>query len=252
MARSWDRAIVVGASSGIGEAVARQLAGEGTQVALVARRVDRLKRICAEINEAQGAVLATPFAHDVAKTEGTAALFQEITTRLGGLDLVVYAAGIMPPREFGEFPTQSDLEVIKTNFAGAVAWLNEAATRFARARSGTIIGVSSVAGDRGRTKNPIYHATKAALDTYLESLRARLARLGVTVVTAKPGFVRTPMMESEPLPGMIPVLEPADAASQILRGAASHKRVVYVPWWWRPVMWAIRTIPDPIFERLKV
>jgi short-subunit dehydrogenase len=230
----------------------RQLAAAGTSVALVARRQDELERICEEINRAAGEERAQAFAHDVRKTAEVASLFQEITTALGGLDLLVYASGVMPARGVDEFPTARDLDTIETNFSGAVAWLNEVSVRFGRARSGTIIGISSVAGDRGRTKNPIYNATKAALDTYLAALRARLARKGVTIVTAKPGIVRTAMIADGALPSLVPVLPAEDAARQILEAGAAGKRVVYVPWWWRPIMLAVRAIPDPIFERLNV
>jgi short-subunit dehydrogenase len=221
-------------------------------VALVARRRGELERICAEINQAAGGQVARAFAHDVRETAGVASLFQEIATALGGLDLLVYASGVMPARGPDDFPTDRDLDVVQTNFTGAVAWLNEGAIRFGRAKAGTMVGISSVAGDRGRAKNPIYNATKAALDTYLEALRARLARKGVTIVTAKPGYVRTPLLEGESVPGLIPVLPADEAARQILQAAAARRRIVYVPWWWRPIMWAVRAIPDPIFERLNV
>jgi short-subunit dehydrogenase len=243
---------VVGASSGIGEAMARQLAAAGTTVALVARREAELGRICEEINQATGEARARVFVHDVRNTDETAGLFQEIATSLGGLDLLVYASGVMPARGLEEYPTDRDLETIAVNLSGAVSWLNEAAERFGRARSGTIIGISSVAGDRGRAKNPIYNATKAGLDTYLEALRTRLARKGVTIVTVKPGFVRTPLLETGGLVGLVPVVSAGEAARQILEAAASGRRVVYVPWWWRPVMLAVRAIPAPLFERLNL
>ena len=241
---------MVGASSGIGEALARELGSDGVSVALVARRKTQLDVICSEINDSTGQKRAMAFGHDVRDSAHVGALFQEIATALGGVDLVVYASGIMPTPGADEYPTSEDVAAIETNFVGAVAWLNEAAIRFSRAGRGTIVGISSVAGDRGRTKNPIYHATKAALDTYLESLRSRLARRGVKVVTVKPGYVRTALIEDLELPGPIPVLAPDEAARQILRAAAAGKRVAYIPGWWRPVMWMVRAIPSPIFERL--
>jgi short-subunit dehydrogenase len=252
MAKTWERAIVVGASSGIGEAMARQLAAAGTAVALVARRQAELERIREDINRAAGGARSRAFAHDVRKTDEVSPLFQEITTTLGGLNLLVYASGVMPARGLEEYPTDRDLEMIEVNFTGAVAWLNEAARRFGRARSGTIVGISSVAGDRGRAKNPVYNATKAAMDTYLEALRARLAQKGVDIVTVKPGFVRTPLLENEGLSGLVPVLPADEAARKILQAAAAGKRVVYVPQWWRPIMLVVRAIPAPIFERIKL
>jgi decaprenylphospho-beta-D-erythro-pentofuranosid-2-ulose 2-reductase len=244
--------VVVGASSGIGEAIARQLAAGGSRVALVARSEDKLQRICVELNLHSEPPRALAFQHDVRRTADARSLFQQITTELGGLDLVVFCSGRMPDVAVDQFPTAEDMATIDTNFAGAVAWLNEAAVRFARAGSGTIVGISSVAGDRGRQKNPVYSATKAALNVYLESLRNRLARKGVTVLTVKPGYVRTPLIEGLQLPGLFPVIGPEQAAAEILRAAASGKRVVYVPAWWRAIMLVITAIPARVFERLSI
>lgn len=247
----WRRAIVVGASSGIGEQIARQLAADGARVALVGRREDRLEAICADIAVHTGADVAFAYRYDVRSRDDLSALFQDITGRLGGLDLIVYATGVMPRVGPREYRTESDRDAIETNFTGAVAWLNEAAARFARAEEGTIIGVSSVAGDRGRRGNPVYGATKAALATYLESLRNRLAMLGVTVTTVKPGYVQTAQIEGLALPGFFPVITPEVAARQILVSAAAGKGIVYVPAWWRYVMVIIRALPSPIMSRLK-
>lgn len=246
----WGKAIVVGASSGIGEQVARQLAAGGARVALVGRREDRLQTICTEINREVGSEAAFAVTHDVRHREDLSALFQQITLRLMGLDLVVYVAGAMPRVGPQEYPTEVDRDVIDTNFTGAVAWLNEAATRFSRAGEGTIVGISSVAGDRGRRGNPVYGATKAALATYLESLRNRLAVRGVTVTTVKPGYVRTDLLEGLALPGFFPVLDPKEAARQTLAGAAAGKGTVYTPPWWRFVMLAVRAVPPRVMQRL--
>jgi NAD(P)-dependent dehydrogenase (short-subunit alcohol dehydrogenase family) len=208
--------------------------------------------IAAAIDAQAGGESALTFVHDVRDVQAVPDLFQEIATRLGGLDLVVYAAGIMPPVGPEEYPTTNDLAVIEANFAGAVAWLNQAANRFGRARAGTIVGISSVAGDRGRLGNPVYNASKAGLDTYLEALRARLARRGVTVLTAKPGYVRTALIEGVALPRSLPVISAERAAELILKAAAEGERVAYVPGWWRLIMTVVRAIPAPIFERLNL
>lgn len=250
MPGSWERALVVGASSGIGEAVARELGQRGVRVAVVARRADRLERLCEDINGNSGELRALAFPHDVRDWRAAGALFQEITTALGGLDLVVYAAGIMPGVGPHDYSTSTDVATIETNFTGAVAWLDEAAHRFGIAGCGTIVGISSVAGDRGRRGNPVYGASKAALNTYLESLRTRLARAGVSVVTIKPGYVRTGLLEASGRTGPIPVISPEEAAHAILDAAANRRRVVYVPSWWRLVMLAVRAIPAVLFERL--
>jgi decaprenylphospho-beta-D-erythro-pentofuranosid-2-ulose 2-reductase len=248
----WSKAIVVGASSGIGEQISRQLAAAGARVALVGRREDRLQTICAEINRDAASETAFAVPHDVRDRGDLSALFQQITGRLAGLDLVVYVAGTMPRVGPQEYPTEVDRDTIETNFTGAIVWLNEAATRFARAGEGTIVGISSVAGDRGRRGNPVYGATKAALGTYLESLRNRLSVRNVTVTTVKPGYVRTAQVEGLVLPRIFPVVGPEDAAREILAAAAAGKGIVYIPSWWRFVMTAIRAVPPRIMQRLNI
>ena len=239
---TWKRAIIVGASSGIGEALARALAADGSQVALVARREDKLRALAAEIS-------ARFYVHDVTDTGSVPALFSRITHDLGGLDLIIYAAGVMPSVGPEEYSTIKDAGTIAANFTGAVAWLNEAAPRFETAKHGTIVGISSVAGDRGRRGNPVYGATKAAFNAYLESLRNRTERKGVSVVTIKPGPVKTPMTEGVKMPGMI---EADQAAAEILAAAKDKVRVAYVPAKWKPIMAVIRAIPAPIFKYLNI
>lgn len=233
---TWKRAIVVGASSGIGEAVARELLAGGTQVACVSRRG----------TAPEGGL---GFAHDVHDIESVPALFAEITQRLGGLDLIVYASGVMPAVAPDEYSTDKDADIIAVNLTGAIAWLNPAAVRFEKARAGTIVGISSVAGDRGRRGNPVYGATKAALNAYLESLRNRIERAGAFVVTVKPGPVQTPMTAGLKMPGMIAAEQ---AAHEILTAAKDKVRTAYVPGKWRLIMTVIRAIPAPLFKYLNI
>jgi decaprenylphospho-beta-D-erythro-pentofuranosid-2-ulose 2-reductase len=249
MPRTFQRAIIIGASSGIGEALAAKLTAEGCRVALVARRLDALQSIAAQLNTQAQKDLACVYAHDVREITEVPALFAEITQSLGGLDLIVYAAGIMPRLGIDQYATDQDADTITTNFTGAVAWLNEAAQRFGRASAGTIVGISSVAGDRGRRGNAVYGATKAALNAYLESLFNRLARKGVVVVNVKPGPVETPMTTGLKMPGMAPVEQ---VAGEILLAAHAGTRIVYTPARWRLVMRIICAIPAPIFKYLPI
>jgi NAD(P)-dependent dehydrogenase (short-subunit alcohol dehydrogenase family) len=154
----------------------------------------------------------------------------------------------MPRIAPDEYTFAKDRDVISTNVLGAMAWLNEAADRFARAGDGTIVGISSVAGDRGRRGNPAYHASKAALDAYLESLRHRVARRGVAVVTVKPGPIDTPMTRGM---GRLPLLTSAEeCARQTIAAARRGRAVAYVPRAWRPIMFVVRHLPYPVFNRL--
>jgi short-subunit dehydrogenase len=249
---SWAQAIVLGASSGIGAALARQLAGAGCRVALLARRESELTAVADAINGPAAAgsppPLARAYVHDVTCTAEVEPLFARIVNDLGGLDLMVYAAGVMPPLGEAEYSFEKDRQTVEVNLVGAIAWLNQAARHFARARTGTIVGVSSVAGDRGRRGYPVYGASKAALDAYLEALRHRLTRSGVAVVTAKPGPVDTRMSAHV---RRRPFLISADrAAREILAAAARGTPVAYVPRLWRPIMFAVRSLPHALFTRL--
>jgi NAD(P)-dependent dehydrogenase (short-subunit alcohol dehydrogenase family) len=250
MAQAFRHAVIVGASSGMGAEMARQLAAQGCRVALVARRESELRALAAEINGARAEQCALAFEHDVRCYAEIPALFQSICRELGGLDLFIYAAGVMPRVAEDEYSFDKDRAMIEVNLLGAIAWINEAANRFQAAKHGTIVGISSVAGDRGRRGQPVYCTSKAALDTYLEAVRNRVGRTGVRVVTIKPGPVDTPMTKGlDKLPLLIPVEE---AAQQILAAAARGSRTAYVPAKWRPIMAVIRSIPSPIFQKLNV
>lgn len=249
MQTEWRKAIVVGASSGIGEALTRELTASGCSVVIVARRKDRLDQIVASIN-GMSQNLAFAYVADVKDNFSTEASFEECVKLLGGLDLFIYAAGVMPIITQTEYDTTKDILTLQTNLEGAIAWINCAAKRFERAQSGTIIGIGSVAGDRGRRGYPVYAASKAGLDCYLESLRNRLSQYGVSIITSKPGPVKTEM--TQPLgnrPGMI---DSQTAAKVILRGARKFGKTVYVPWILGTVSAILRTIPSVIMRKLKI
>jgi len=245
----WKQAVVVGASSGMGAALGKRLAAGGCQVALVARREEELARVCEEIN-AGGAVRARAYPHDVRAVEEVPALFQQIAADLGGLDLVIFAAGVQPRVAPDEYSTEKDRLIVEVNVIGAMAWLNEAARRFERAGAGTIVGISSIAADRGRRGNPAYGASKAALDHFLEALRNRLSQRGVNVVTIKPGFVDTDLTKG--MSGLFWLISPDQAAAKILAAARRGSVVAYVPARWRMVGLIIRSIPSFLFRRLKI
>jgi short-subunit dehydrogenase len=243
-----QRAIVVGASSGIGEAIAKRLASDGAQVALVARRQQELERVARSIAESKTGS-AKVYAHDVTRFDEAAPLFDRIVDELGGIDCVVYAAGVMPKLEESEYAFVKDRQMVEVNLLGAMAWFNPAAAHFEAKRSGTLVGISSIAGERGRRGNPAYCTSKAALSTYLESLRNRLSRYGVNVVTIKPGFVDTAMTRGAP--GLFWLVSPEQAAKQSLaltrRGSGA---VGFVPRRWSLVAWVVRSLPSFLFRRL--
>ncbi|HYP89083.1 MAG TPA: SDR family NAD(P)-dependent oxidoreductase [Polyangiaceae bacterium] len=244
MKAALSRVVVVGASSGMGEAMARQLAAAGADVAIVARREGELTRLA---SERPGKL--HPYVHDVSNVDEVPALFERIERELGGVDGLIYAAGVMPKLEESEYAFEKDRAMVTVNLLGAMAWMNQAAARFEAARTGTILGISSIAGERGRRGNPGYCTTKAALTTYLEALRNRCSRYGVNVVTIKPGFVDTAMTRG--LKGLFWLISAEKAAKISLSLARKgNSGVAFVPSRWALVAFIVRSLPSFIFRKL--
>jgi len=243
----FERAIIVGASSGIGAAIARRLAARGTAVALLGRREAELEAVAAGIRGAGGRAIA--LRHDVTDYDTVPATFERIVTELGGLDLIVYASGNMHVPAEGEYDFGKDRDMIEVNVLGAMAWMNLAAARFEAQRGGTIVGISSIAGERGRRTMPGYTTSKAALTAWLEALRNRVSRYGVNVVTVKPGFVDTVLTQHL---ARKPMLISADRAAELILAAASRggSRSAFIPGRWGLVAFIVRNLPSFLFRRL--
>jgi short-subunit dehydrogenase len=244
------KAIVVGASSGIGAALVQTLARRGYRVAALARRQEALQAVVDEANRTAGARRVIAYTHDVTAFDAVPNLFREIVRALDGLDLFVYVAGAQPAVAPEEYNFEKDATMVRVNLLGAMAWLNQAADRFGQSRGGQIVAVSSIAGDRGRAAFPGYHASKGGLSIYMESLRNRLSRKGVTVTTIIPGFVDTRLLANAAKTFW--VISPEEAAQQIMAAIDDHKLVVYVPSRWRLVSLIIKHIPSFLFRRLNL
>jgi short-subunit dehydrogenase len=242
-------AVVVGASRGLGAALARQLAAEGYQVALLARDEKRLQTLCDELNAA-GPGRARWYVHDVTDYDQAPRLLQRILADFGRMDVFIYNAGVLATAGANAYDFAVDRRVLEVNLMGALAWLNPVADFFQQVGYGHIIGISSVAGDRGRVGNPAYNTSKAALNTYLEALRNRLTRRGVHVMTVKPGFMDTDMLAG--VSRVFWVISPEKAAQAVLRAMKRRRQVIYVPARWRWVMLLIQHIPSFIFRRLDI
>jgi short-subunit dehydrogenase len=251
--RATPGALILGASSGIGAALARELARQGYRLALVGRNETALVALTNECNgEHAGPPQARSYTCDVRAFDSAPALYQGIADDVGGaLRLVAYVAGIMPSGKAGAWTFEEERAMVETNLLGAMRWLDLAAERFSRVGEGVIVGVSSVAGDRGRRGNSAYMASKAGLSTYLESLRYRLRGTGVRVVTVKPGYVATPMTADLKLPQAL-TITPERAAKRIAQAARKSSGVVYVPGYWAPIMWGIRQLPASAIARLPI
>jgi len=245
------RAILIGASSGIGAALAARLAHEGYMLALLARRSDQLKTICDEINKNYQETRAMFYQHDVLDTDAIPDLLREIVADLGGLDLFIYNAGVNFPPGPDQLNFENDRAMVEINLVGAMAWLTPVADLFKNMHGGQIVGISSVAGDRGRVGNPGYNTSKAALTTYLEALRNRLTRYGVNVLTVKPGFVETEMLKAAQ--GATPfTISTERAVNDIWNAIRKRKQLIYTASIWRWIMLVIQLTPSVIFRRLSI
>ncbi|GAB4504868.1 MAG: SDR family NAD(P)-dependent oxidoreductase [Anaerolineales bacterium] len=244
------KAILVGAAGGIGAALAHKLAGEGYGLALLDRSQDALQRLCDEINQSYRETRAVVYVHDVTEYKKIPDLLRRVIADLGGLDLFVYVAGLIYFPTLDEYNFVEDQKMVEVNLLGAMAWMSEVAPLFQSMRGGQIVGVSSVAGDRGRIGNPGYNASKAGFTCYLEALRNRLTRYGVNVITVKPGMVKTHMLDLPNAPRPMLAVTPEQAAEGIWAAIRKRKQVVYVSGLWRWVTLALTHIPSVIFRRL--
>lgn len=244
------KAILVGAAGGIGAAVGRRLAQEGYALALLDRNESVLKALCDEINQTYAETRAVPYLHDVKDTEKIPELLRCIVADIGGLDLFLYVAGLIYFPALDEFNFIEDQKMVEVNLLGAMAWMSEVAPLFQSMGNGQIVGVSSVAGDRGRIGNPGYNTSKAGFTCYLEALRNRLTRHGVNVITIKPGMVKTEMLNLPNAPKPMLAVTPDQAADGIWDAIRKRKQVAYISGLWRWVMLVVTHIPSFIFRRL--
>ncbi len=240
--------LILGATSDIAQALAHEYAAQGFAVTLAARQAERLKETAADL-EIRHNVRVTTAEFDALAYDSHAAFYEELPTKP---DVAICVFGYLGDQAQAQADFGEARKIIDTNYTGAVSILEIIAADFEQRRGGTIIGISSVAGDRGRQSNYIYGSAKAALATYLSGLKNRLAKAGVQVLTVKPGFVRTKMTAGMPLPAPV-TAQPAQVAGDVFRAYQKNSdRVVYTLWMWRYIMFIIRAIPEPIFKRLSL
>ena len=244
------RILVLGASSAIAERWARLRAAQGDRLLLVGRDPAKLDIIAADL-KARGAGDVLTAESDLADTEGAAERFAAHVERLGGLDVVLVAYGVLGDQSAAQQDVDRLEHGLRANFLSAAVWCELAADVFERAGGGALVAISSVAGDRGRGSNYAYGAAKAGLSVFLEGLAHRFAGTPVTVVSVKPGFVDTPMTAHVAKGGPL-WATPDRVAADIEKAIARRRPVVYTPWFWWLIMLIIRNLPRPIFNRMKI
>lgn len=244
---SATRVLIVGATSAIAVEVARAYAERGAGLFLVGRNPERLAAVADDLR-VRGAGTVETAVLDVLERERHAGVLGRAFA--GGLDVALLAHGALPNQQRCQEDPEAAVAALEVNFTSAVALLTLLATLFAAQRHGTIAVITSVAGDRGRQSNYVYGAAKGGLTVFLQGLRNRLHPAGVAVVTLKPGFVDTPMTQAVPRTALFSTARRAGRA--IHRAIEARRSVAYIPWFWRPIMIIVTSLPEPLFKRLRL
>ena len=239
--------LILGAASDMAVAIAEEFASHGYHVQLAARNSQRLFALQSD--------LAIKYASKVSLHEFDALAFDTHQSFFDQLyvkpEVTVCVFGYLGDNEKALADWKQANNIINTNYSGAVSILNIAAAYYASLGSGTIVGISSVAGERGRQSNFLYGSAKAGFTAYLSGLRNYLFHKKVHVVTVQPGFVYTKMTEDIKLPPLL-TAKPSEIAEGVYQAVVKKKNVVYIKWFWRYIMLIIKNIPEFIFKKLKL
>lgn len=239
--------LILGATSDMGVAIARQLASEGYTITLAGRRLERLEALAGDLRVRYKAMVFT--AHFDAVDFASHKSFYETLSEKPDIAICVF--GLLGDQQVAQEDWAHCREIIDTNYTGAVSILNVVANNFERQGKGMIVGISSVAGERGRQSNYVYGSAKAGFTAYLSGLRNRLYPHGVHVMTVKPGFVKTRMIEGMTTPAML-TASPKKVSEIISRAIRKKRNVVYVLPIWALIMMVVRSIPESIFRKLRM
>jgi decaprenylphospho-beta-D-erythro-pentofuranosid-2-ulose 2-reductase len=239
--------LLLGAASDMAVAIARKYASEGYNIQLAARNATRLESLCSDIRIRYG-VSCTSHEFNALDFTSHPVFFSSLPVLP---DITICVFGYLGDNEIAREQWQETERIIHTNYTGAVSALNAVSLLYAKQHHGSIVGISSVAGERGRQSNYLYGSAKAGFTAYLSGLRNRMFREKVHVLTVQPGFVYTRMTENLSLPPML-TAKPEDIAEGIFKAVKSGKNVVYIKWFWRYIMLIIRNIPEFIFKKLKL
>ncbi|MCP5006940.1 MAG: SDR family oxidoreductase [Planctomycetes bacterium] len=236
--------LIIGAKSDIAKATARTYAENGYNLYLAARRSHELEKFARDVHiRTQKDVKCVDL--DILDYASHEAFYDALEVKPLG---VISAVGYLGKQEKAQSDFKEAQKIIDTNYTGVVSLLNIIADEFEKRKSGFIVGISSVAGDRGRKSNYVYGSSKAALTAYLSGLRNRLHDANVHVLTVKPGFVETEMTEGMALPEKL-TAQPEEVAVDIYKAQQKEKSVLYTKWMWRWVMLIIRSIPEFQFKK---
>lgn len=236
---SKKKAIIIGASSGIGRALAKKLSVEGYTVALTGRSLEKLQELQKELS---GESIARQI--DVRDLREAMHALRNLIMALHGLDLIIINAGVYFHND--ELRWDFEESMIKVNALGFAGMANVAAGYFGEQGSGCIVGISSVAAHRGSGRSPAYNASKAFISNYMEGLRQKFSATPVRIIDIRPGFVDTEMVRGRK--GLFGIISPERAANEIHAAITKGKKIAYVPSWWRIVMWFFKRLPEFLYH----
>lgn len=242
--------LLFGATSGIMRGLAHELATKGYHLLLVARDREEVGALASDLQVRYNVNVQMYVLDALSLDEHGAVLDACLEDTLGELEGVVLGLGYLGEQTRAERDSREARQIIETNFTAPVLLLGRVANHLEEKGSGFICVLSSVAGDRGRQSNYVYGSAKAGLSAFLQGLRNRLHHSGVQVVTVKPGFVDTSMTYG--MEGLFLVASPEKVARGIMRAIERGKDEVYLPGFWRWIMLAIRSVPEPLFKRLRL
>jgi len=243
------KAALLGATKGIGRALARRMAARGDQLFLLGRDPDELERSASDLRVRYGAAAIAGHAPcDLERPETFEGALDAATEALGDLEGVIVTAGMFGPQPQLEADLEFTRRLLTVNFAHTVVLCEHAKARLLARGGGVLCVFSSVAGDRGRTPVVLYGASKAGLSAYLEGLDHREHARGLRVVCIKPGFVRTSMTAGLPEPPF--ASDPGPVADRALKAIDRSRPVAYAPWIWGLVMAVIRRLPRFVMRRV--
>lgn len=242
--------LIIGATSAIAEATARRFAATGTRFYLVGRNTERLAAIAGDLEIRSGQPVLYE-SLDLDLLEQHPALLERVRQAIGDIDIALIAHGTLPDQNACQQSVTATLAAIHTNALSVISLATLLGNLFEERGRGTLIAISSVAGDRGRQSNYVYGAAKGMVSLFLQGLRNRLNSQGVQVITVKPGFVDTPMTAAFEKKGLL-WAQPDQIAQGIVAAVERGRDEVYLPWFWRWIMFAILHIPESIFKRLRL
>jgi decaprenylphospho-beta-D-erythro-pentofuranosid-2-ulose 2-reductase len=236
--------LILGATSDMAVATAKKFAAEGFNIQLAGRKADRLLPLQSDL-QIRYQITCSTHEFDAVQFDQHPAFWASLNPKP---DITICVMGYMNDNEKVIISQEETLKTIHTNYTGAVSILNIIAADYANRQQGTIVGISSVAGMRGRQSNYIYGSAKAGFTAYLSGLRNKMFHHKVHVVTVLPGFVYTKMTEHLNLPKLL-TAQPADVANTIYKSVKKKKNRVFVKWFWRWIMLIITSIPETMFKK---